>query len=138
MTIRTELLDELLQTYQKPEDLMGENGILKELTKALLERALSSELTYHLGYEKHALEGKNSGNSRNGKSGKTLKGEQGELRIEIPRDRKGEFEPQLIKKHQTRFDGFDQKIISLYARGMSVRDIRGHSRISTELMFLTI
>ena len=84
MTIRTELLDELLQTYQKPEDLMGENGILKELTKALLERALSSELTYHLGYEKHALEGKNSGNSRNGKSGKTLKGEQGELRIEIP------------------------------------------------------
>ena len=125
MTIRTELLDELLQTYQKPEDLMGENGILKELTKALLERALSSELTYHLGYEKHALEGKNSGNSRNGKSGKTLKGEQGELRIDIPRDRKGEFEPQLIKKHQTRFDGFDQKIISLYARGMSVRDIRG-------------
>lgn len=124
MSIRTELLDELLESYQKPEDLMGQNGILKELTKALLERALSGELTHHLGYDKHAVEGKNSGNSRNGKSWKTLKGEQGELRIEIPRDRNGEFEPQIIKKHQTRFDGFDGKIISLYARGLSVRDIQ--------------
>lgn len=126
MAIRKELLDELLAGYQKPEDLMGEQGVLQQLTKALIERVLEGELTHHLGYEKHAAEGKNSGNSRNGKSSKRLKGKQGEIPIEVPRDRNGEFEPQFIPKHQTRFNGFDEKIIALYARGLTVREIQGH------------
>lgn len=95
----------MLKEYKKPEDLLGEKGLLKELTKALVERALEGELTHHLGYEKHAEEGKKSGNSRNGKTSKTVMGDQGEMKLEIPRDRNGEFEPELIKKHQRRFDG---------------------------------
>src|SRR5438093_4339548 len=126
MTIRKELLDELLAGYQEPEDLMGENGVLQQLTKALIERVLAGELTHHLGYEKHAPEGKNTGNSRNGKTAKTLKGKEGTIPINVPRDRNGEFEPQFIKKHQTRFDGFDDQIIALYARGLTVREIQGH------------
>jgi putative transposase len=98
----------------------------KELTKALVERMLAGELNHHLGYEKHAVVGRGSGNSRNGKSQKTLKGEAGEMTIEVPRDRNGAFEPQLIEKHQTRFTGFDAKILSMYALGMTVRDIQGH------------
>jgi putative transposase len=107
MAIRNELVDELIKDYKKPEDILGENGILKQLTKAILERTLSAELTHHLGYEKHAPEGKNKGNSRNGTSGKTLKSDLGDLPIEVPRDRNGEFEPQIIKKGQRRFNGFD-------------------------------
>jgi putative transposase len=126
MAIDTKLIDELLKDYQKPEDVIGENGLLKQLTKALLERAMSAELTHHLGYEKHSPAGYNSGNSRNGSSTKTLKGEQGEMAVEVPRDRNGSFEPQIIRKHQTRFDGFDDKILSMYARGMTTRDIQGH------------
>jgi putative transposase len=106
--------------------MVGENGLLKQLTKALVERALSAELTHHLGYEKHSTEGKNSGNSRNGTSPKTLKSDLGDLPIEIPRDRQGEFEPQLVKKGQRRFNGFDDKILSMYARGMTTRDIQAH------------
>jgi len=124
--IKKEWLDELLKDCQKPEDLLGEQGLLKRLTKALLERVLDTELTHHLGYEKHDPAGYGSGNSRNGASEKTLKGKNGELTIEVPRDRNGTFEPQLIKKHQTRFDGFDEKILSMYARGMTTRDIQGH------------
>jgi len=124
--IRPELVDELLKGYQKPEDVMGENGLLQRLTKALLERAMSAEMTHHLGYEKHDRAGDNSGNSRNGASGKTVKGEFGEIVVETPRDRNGTFEPRMLAKHQTRFDGFDDKIISMYARGMSTRDIQGH------------
>jgi putative transposase len=90
MAIRKELLDELLDGYQKPEDLMGENGVLQQLTKALIERVLEGELTHHLGYEKHAPEGKNSGNSRNGKTHKRLKGKAGEIPLAVPRDRQGE------------------------------------------------
>ena len=116
MTIREELLEELLREYKNPEDLFGKNGILKELTKRLVEKAMDAELTHHLGYEKHSLFGKNTGNSRNGKSSKTLKGDLGEIPIAIPRDRNGNFNPQIIKKHQTRFDGFDDKIISMYAQ----------------------
>jgi putative transposase len=119
-----ELIDELIKNYEKPEDLFGKDGIFKELQKTLLERILSSELTTELGYNKHSIEGKNSGNSRNGYSEKTLKGEQGDLTINIPRDRNGDFEPKIIPKNQTRFDGFDEKIISLYARGMTTRDIQ--------------
>lgn len=121
-----ELLASLLADYKKPEDLIGENGLLKQLTKLLVEKALDVELTEHLGHERHEAVANASGNARNGKSKKTLKGEFGELPIEVPRDRHGSFEPQLIPKHQTGWNGFDDKIISLYARGMTVREIQSH------------
>ena len=124
--IKPELIDELLKGYQKPEDLIGENGLLKQLTKAVLERALNAELTQHLGYEKHDPAGHKSGNSRNGTSAKTIKGDFGEIVLETPRDRNSTFEPQIVSKHQTRFDGFDDKILSMYARGMTTREIQGH------------
>ena len=120
------LLAGLLADYKKPEDLIGENGLLKQLTKLLVERALDAELAEHLGHGKHEPVANEAGNTRNGKSKKTLKGEFGELPIEIPRDRHGTFEPQLIPKHQTRWSGFDDKILSLYARGMTVREIQAH------------
>jgi putative transposase len=122
--IRRELLDELLAGYSKPEDLTGPEGLLKQLTGALVERALQAELSDHLGYDEHAVEGRGSGNSRNGCGAKTLQTEQGPIAIEVPRDRNGSFEPQLVKKHQRRFTGFDDKILGMYARGMSVRDIQ--------------
>lgn len=125
-TITPELLDQLLSNYSKPEDLTGENGLFKQLKKALIERALGAELTAHLGYEKGDPGGRGTGNSRNGTSSKTLLTEDGEIEIGVPRDRAGSFEPQLIAKGQTRFDGFDDKILSLYARGMTVREIQGH------------
>ena len=126
MEIKKEVLDELIKDYKKPEDLIGETGLLKQLTKALLERALGAELTQHLGYEKHDPAGYHSGNSRNGASAKTVKGEFGEITVETPRDRNSSFEPQILKKRQTRFDGFDDKILSMYARGMTTREIQGH------------
>jgi len=122
----TELIDALLADYKKPEDLIGQNGLLKQLTKALVERALQAEMTDHLGHGKNQLVANEAGNTRNGRSKKTLKGDFGELPIEIPRDRAGTFEPQLIGKHQTRWSGFDDKILSLYARGMTVREIQSH------------
>jgi len=121
-----ELLDSLLADYRKPEDLIGENGLLKQLTKLLVEKALEAEMADHLGHGKNEPVENLAGNTRNGKSRKTLKGEFGELPIEIPRDRHGTFEPQLIPKHQTRWTGFDDKILSLYARGMTVREIQSH------------
>src|SRR5215469_2438525 len=124
MTIRRELLDELLQDYERPQDILGEGGLLKELTKAVVERCLETELDTHLGYPKHARQGHPTGNSRNGHSQKTLKGEQGHVEIEVPRDRQGSFEPQLVKKGQTRSEGFDDKILALYACGMTTRDIQ--------------
>jgi putative transposase len=126
MTVSKEVLDGLLADYKKPEDLIGENGLLKQLTKALVERALQAEMAEHLGHGKHEAVANPAGNTRNGKSRKTLKGEFGELPIEVPRDRHGSFEPQIIAKHQTRWTGFDDKILSLYARGMTVREIQGH------------
>jgi putative transposase len=126
MTINDALLDQLLKDYQKPEDILGENGLLKQLTKAVLERAMQAELTHHLGYDKHSPAGHNSGNSRNGKSKKTLKGDFGNLPLEVPRDRNSSFEPQIVPKGQTRFEGFDDKILSLYARGMTTRQIKQH------------
>lgn len=120
------LLASLLANYQKPEDLIGENGLLKQLTKLLVEKALDAEMAQHLGHAKHEPVANPAGNTRNGKSKKTLKGEFGELPIEIPRDRHGTFEPLLIPKHQTRWTGFDDKVISLYARGMTVREIQSH------------
>ncbi|BBL57015.1 IS256 family transposase [Methylomonas koyamae] len=124
--IPTDLIDTLLSGYQKPEDLLGENGLLKQLTKALVERALEAEMTEHLGHAKHESVCNATGNTRNGKSRKTLKGDFGALPIEIPRDRHGQFEPQIIGKHQSRWTGFDDKIISLYARGLTVREIQSH------------
>lgn len=122
----TDLIDSLLVDYKKPEDLIGEHGLLKQLTKALVERALHAEMAEHLGHGKHEPVANSAGNTRNGTSKKTLKGDFGELPIEVPRDRHGSFEPQLIPKHQTRWTGFDDKILSLYARGMTVREIQGH------------
>jgi len=122
----TDLIDSLLADYKKPEDLIGEDGLLKQLTKALVERALQAEMAEHLGHDKHESVINATGNTRNGKSRKTLKGEFGELPIEIPRDREGSFEPRIISKHQTRWAGFDDKILSLYARGMTVREIQQH------------
>lgn len=124
MTFRPELIDELLQEYRNPEDLMGEGGIFKQLTKALIERCLSAELDTHLAEEKAEPESGRPKNRRNGHSKKTIKGEFGASEIGIPRDRNGAFEPQLIAKGQTRFNGFDDKILSLYARGMTTRDIQ--------------
>ena len=126
MATQDELLDELMKNYKKPEDLIGESGLLKQLTKALIERAMKTEMTAHLGYEKHEPAGKKSGNSRNGKSKKTIKGEFGNMDIAVPRDRNSTFEPVIIPKGETRFTGFDDKIISMYARGMTTRDIQGH------------
>ena len=121
-----DLIDLLLADYKKPEDLIGENGILKQLTKAIVERALQAELAIHLGHDKHERVANDDGNTRNGSSAKTLKGDFGALPLEIPRDRDGSFEPQLVAKHQTRWSGFDDKILSLYARGMTVREIQSH------------
>ena len=126
MTITNELIDSLLADYKKPEDLIGENGLLKLLTKRLVERALEAEMAEHLGHAKHDSVANPAGNTRNGKSKKTLKGDFGELPIEVPRDRHASFEPQIVTKHQTRWAGFDDKILSLYARGMTVREIQSH------------
>jgi len=128
MAIDKEILDRLLAdyNYQKPEELIGENGLLKQLTKALLERALQAEMTIHLGHEKHGTISSQGGNARNGKSAKTIKGDFGKMPIEVPRDRDSSFDPVIIPKGQTRFPGFDDKIISLYSRGMTTREIQGH------------
>ena len=126
MTINTDVIDELLKHYKTPEEILGENGLLKQLTKAVFQRALQAEMTLHLGHEKHAAVSNKSGNSRNGSSAKTIKGDFGTMPIEIPRDRESSFEPVLIPKGQTRFVGFDDKIISLYSRGLTTREIQGH------------
>lgn len=126
MAIDTELIDKLLVGYKRPEQIVGENGLLKQLTKAILERAMQAEITEHLGYEKHDPAGYNSGNSRNGKSRKKVKGDFGEFEIETPRDRNASFEPKILPKGETRFSGFDDKIVSMYARGMTTRDIQAH------------
>src|SRR3989442_10900004 len=124
MTIRRELLDELLKDYETPQDILGEGGLLKELTKAVIERCLETELDTHLGYPKHERQGNAGGNTRNGTSPKTVKGKQGHIEIEVLRDRQGTFEPQLVKKGQTRLEGFDVKILAMYARGLTTRDIQ--------------
>lgn len=124
--IKPEVLDELLSGLSKPEDLLGDEGLFRQLKKALMERALGGELTHHLGYEKGDPGGRRSGNSRNGHSSKTVLTEEGEIDLSIPRDRAGTFEPQLVPKGVTRLEGFDDKVISLYARGLTVREIQGH------------
>lgn len=119
------ILDQLLAGCQKPEDLLAPGGAFNRLRKRLIERLLNAELDDHLGYTKGQKPVADDGNHRNGFSAKTVLGEEGPVELAIPRDRQGTFEPQLIRKGQRRFDGFDQKIIAMYARGMTVREIQG-------------
>jgi putative transposase len=121
-----ELIDELLAGARTPEEITGPDGLLQRLTKRLVERAMAAELAEHLGYAHGQAPPGGVGNARNGFSEKTLRTEHGSVRIEQPRDRQGSFEPQIVEKHQRRFHGFDDKIIAMYARGMSVRDIQAH------------
>ncbi len=113
------LLDELLEEHQTPEEILGESGLLKQLTKRLIERALSGELSHHINNQAE----EEKGNSRNGYSKKTVQSQHGEMELSIPRDRQGKFEPVLVPKHERRIAGLDEKILALYARGMSTRDI---------------
>ncbi len=126
MTISKEMLDELLKGCERPEDLLGDTGLMKELKIKLMERMLGAELTEHLGYEEGEAAPPSQSNRRNGSSKKIVKGEDGARLLAVPRDRDGSFEPELIKKGQTRIDGMDDKIIGLYAAGLTVRDIRAH------------
>lgn len=128
MPISNELIDQLLEGNSKPEDLLGEDGLLKELTKRVAERALEAEMSHHLGYAKSEPKGRNTGNSRNGKSKKTVRSIHGEIDLEIPRDRNGDFEPKLVKKGEKQLNGFDDRTVSLYSRGMTTRDIQAHFR----------
>jgi putative transposase len=125
-TIDPKLVNQFLETYQSPENLLGEHGILKQLTKALLERALNAEMTTHLGHDHGETVVNEHGNKRNGVSSKTIQGEFGSLELHVPRDRDGSFQPQLVKKHQTRMRGLDAKIVALYAKSMSTREITTH------------
>jgi putative transposase len=121
-----EVLDELLAGTEGEQEIVGPGGLLSQLTKRLVERAMEVELTDHLGYEPHLEPPGGAGNARNGTTPKTLITEQGAVRIDSPRDRAGTFEPQIVRKRQRRFEGFDEKILALYSRGLSTRDIEAH------------
>jgi putative transposase len=129
MAVRDELLDELLSGYETPEDLIGKDGIFAQLKKALIERALGAEMTAHLGYAKGDSKGDSKpdgvSTQRHGTTSKTVQTEDGPVEIEVPRDRENTFEPLLVKKHQRRLNGFDMRVLGLYARGMTVREIQG-------------
>jgi transposase-like protein len=126
MAITKEVLDELMKNYRGPDDITGTDGLLKQLSKALIERAMQVELTEQLGYEKGDQSKKTTENRRNGSSKKQLRSDQGPMDIDVPRDRNGEFEPMIVPKHQREFKGFDDKILSMYSRGMTTREIAGH------------
>ncbi|AZQ11489.1 IS256 family transposase [Shewanella khirikhana] len=126
MPISDELIAQLLEGCSSPDDILGEDGLLKQLTKKVAERALEVEMDAHLGYAKHGPSGKISGNSRNGKTHKSVRSLHGEMELEVPRDRNGTFEPKLVRKSEKQLNGFDERIISLYARGMTTRDIQAH------------
>jgi putative transposase len=127
--IDEQLADQLLGKAQaEGVELLGPDGLLSQVTKAVLERALAEEMTGHLGYEKHDPAGRGSGNSRNGMTSKTLLTDVGAVDLQVPRDRNGSFEPKIVRKGQTRLEGFNDRIIALYARGMTTRDIRAHLR----------
>ena len=119
-------IDKELEKCETMEDLTGKNGLLQRLIGGMVEKMLEKEMEEHLGYEKHSARGNNSGNSRNGKNTKTVQSSHGPIEIDVPRDRESLFEPQLIKKRQSHINSFDDKIISMYARGMTTRDIQGH------------
>ena len=139
-TIKPELVEELLKSVSKPEDLLGPGGMLHRLKGALMERMLEAEMSAHLGYEPNEVEGRGTGNSRNGHSSKTVQTDTGPVDIRVPRDRRGSFAPKIVPKHRRRLEGFDDKVLALYARGMSTRDIQGHLRelygtdVSTDLI----
>jgi putative transposase len=124
--ISDEVLDALLAGASTAQEIAGPDGVLAHLTRRLLNRALEAELSAHLGYEAGQAPPGGAGNARNGKPAKTVITDQGPLRISSPRDRKGTFEPQIVRKRQTRWVGFDEKVISLYARGLTVREIKEH------------
>lgn len=128
MNIETEAIDNLIKDLdlKKGTELFGAHGLVKQLTKRLVERVLEAELEEHLGYPKGERDEEPKTNPRNGTTPKKVKTDDGELEILVPRDRNGTFTPQLVKKRQTRLDGFDEKVISLYGRGMSTREIQGH------------
>jgi len=122
--IPEDVLDKLLAGIEHPKELLGPEGLLRQLTGRLVEKSLEAELSEHLGYEKR---GSRPGtNARNGSSSKTLLTEVGKVKVEIPRDREGSFEPQLVPKHKRRVDAFDGRILALYGRGMTVREIQGY------------
>jgi putative transposase len=124
--IPDEVIDQLLAGAQTEQEIAGPGGLLAELTKRLVERAMEVELTDHLGYEPHAEPPGGAGNTRNGRSPKRLVTEHGQVQIDAPRDRNGSFEPKIVRKRQRRFEGFDDKILALYSRGLSTRDISAH------------
>lgn len=124
--IKSEIIEELLKSVAKPDDLLGEGGLLKQLTARLVEKALQAEMSHHLGFESGQEKPAGASNGRNGYSSKTLLTDHGEVTIDVPRDRQGTFEPQLVRKRERRVGAFDDRILALYARGMSVRDIQGH------------
>ncbi len=126
MSLNKKLIDEILGEARTPEELFGKGGLLKQLSKSLVERILDRELSGHLGYEKYDKLVKKKGNSRNGHSKKTVHGDHGSLELKIPRDRDSSFEPLMVPKGETRLPGFEEKVISLYARGMTTREIQGH------------
>lgn len=115
-----------LESCQSINDLMGKNGLVQRLIGSMIEKMLEKELEGHLGYIKHSSKGHRSGNSRNGKTSKTVHSNYGAIDINVPRDRQGNFDPQVVRKRETRISDFDNKIISMYARGMSTRDIQAH------------
>lgn len=124
--IPAELLDELIKEWGGPMGLLGRDGLMRTLTAALIERAMDAELTHELGYEAGEPPPKHQSNRRNGKGRKTLRTDHGPVEIQVPRDRAGKFEPEIVPKHQRQFNGFDDKILSMFARGMSTRDIQQH------------
>ncbi len=119
------LLDELLAGRTDAKDILGEHGLVKALTKRFVEKALESEMTSHLGYEPHAKSDSSQSNSRNGRGQKRIQTDAAQFDIEVPRDRDGSFEPQLVKKRQRRLEGFDDKVLALYSRGLSTREVQG-------------
>ncbi len=123
-----DVVDQLLAGARSEEEIVGPGGLLAQLTQRLVERALEVELTDHLGYERHLEPPGGTGNQRNGRTSKTLSTEHGPVQINTPRDRDGSFEPMLVRKRQRRFEGFDDRILALYGRGMSTRDIEAHLR----------
>ena len=124
MAITKEILDELMKEYKGPDDFYGPDGLIKQLSKALIERAMQVELTEQIGYPKSEAGEKPTENRRNGKSSKTLRTDQGPMEIEVPRDRDGEYDPQIIAKHQREWRGFDDKILSMYGLGLSTQAIQ--------------
>jgi len=124
MAISKEILNELMKEYKGPDDFYGPDGLIKQLSKAIIERAMQTELTEQLGYDKSESGEKETENRRNGKTSKTLRTDQGPMEIEVPRDRNGEFEPQIIQKHQREWRGFDNKILSMYGLGLSTKAIQ--------------